>query len=224
MSTAQTDANDWREDPEDAPVVSTALIVEEVRIVMTDPPRYEVLIDGMIVACALEDMLNRTSFQARCLAVLHRIPAVPCGKGAIQDWQAKVNNWLARAVRIAAPAEASPLLFERAAVADGIAGMMIVTADADESAADFRRGCAVYRAGRVFIRLPSLKTRLRAEHPKMGPDDLADHLRNLGWTPCRIRLSGEEGRPAWYGDRTLWESVPAWVIQIEEIDPEGPSL
>ena len=223
MSGAQNE-QDWRENPEEAPVVSTALIVDEVRIVMTDPPRYEFAIDGTTVACSLEDVLNRTSFQARCMAVLHRIPDVPAGKGALQEWQGMVNSWLAMATRIVAPAEASPRLYERAAVSDGIAGLMVVSADAPDAAADFRRGCAVYRKGRVFIRLPSLMSRMRAEHPKMGPDDLADHLRLLGWVSCKIRLSGEEGKQAWYAERLLWETVVAWQTQVAEIDPEEPSL
>lgn len=224
MSAPQDGYNDWRSDPEDAPIVSTALVVEEVRIVMTDPPRYEVVIDGVVVPCSLADMLSRQLFQGRCLAVLHRIPSVPNGKGAIQDWQAMVNAWLAAAIRIVAPAEASPEQFQRMGVAEAITGMMVVSADTDDSAADFRRGCAVYRAGRVFLRLPSLMSRLRAEHPKMNSADLANHLRLLQWTACKIRLSGAQGVPAWYADRTTWEAVPAWLTQIEEIDPEGPAL
>ena len=224
MSSPQTEADNWRDDPEDAPIVSTALIVEEVRIVMTDPPRYEIVIDGTVVPCALADVLSRQLFQGRCMAVLHRIPAVPCGKGAVQDWQMMVNRWLAGATRIAAPLEASPEQYQRLGVAEAITGLMVVSADADEAAGDFRRGCAVYRKGRVFLRLPSLMARLRAEHPKMSSADLANHLRLLGWTAHKIRLSGDQGVPAWYVDRTIWETVPAWRTQIEEIDPEGPAL
>lgn len=203
------------------PGPSTALVVDEVRIVMTDPPRYEVVVDGVVVPCSLQDMMSRTLFQGRCLAVLHRIPDVPSGKGAIQAWQAIVNRWLIEAVRIAAPAEASPRAYQRQAVADTIAGMVVVTADDDGAASDFRRGCAVYRGGRVFVRLPSLLGRLRPEHPKMGPDDLADHLRILGWIACRIRLSGAEAVSAWYADRTVWSQIQAWLPQVAELDPEN---
>lgn len=210
----------WGDSDEGPP--SSALVVDEVRIVMTDPPRYEVVVDGVVVPCALTDLINRHSFQARCLAVLHRIPDVPNGKGSIQVWQAMVNRWLEGAIKIKAPEEASPRLFERAAVAEAVAGMLVVSADDEGALADFRRGCAVYRDERVFVRLPALRTRLRAEFPKLGPDDLADHLRLLGWVSCRLRLSGAEAVQAWYAGRTVWEKVPSWPAQIAEISPEAP--
>lgn len=213
------DLGRWADDDAGGP--PTGLVVQELRIVMTDPPRYEVLIDGAVVTCSLAELLNRAQFQARCLAVLHRIPWVPSGKGAIQAWQATVNQWLADAIRIEAPPEASPKTYERAGVAEGLASLIVVSADEEGAASDFRRGCAVYRKGRAFVRLASLMARFRAEHPKMGPDDLADHLRILGWVACKVRLSGEEAQRAWYAERTVWGSNQSWCTQVAEIEAEG---
>lgn len=212
------DLGRWADDAGGPP---TGLVVQELRIVMTDPPTYEVVVDNTVVTCALNDLINRTAFQARCLAVLHRIPWVPSGKGAIQAWQATVNRWLADAVKISAPAEASVDGYQRACVAEGLAGLIVVSADTEGALSDFRRGCAVYRDGRIFVRLISLMAKFRAEHPKMTSTMLANHLRLLGWQFRSIRLGGRNPERAWYLERTHWESNDSWATQVAEIEGEG---
>lgn len=219
MSAPQADQDGWRENPEDAPVVSTTFLPTEVRIITTDPPRYEFDIDEKTVTMSHLDLVKRDAFQARCLAVLHRMVDVPRGKSAAEVWQFRVNLWLASAKRIDTADEASPVVFERQAVAECLDNLS-VAAEEVGAAQDFRRGCVVVREDKAHVHLRAVLERMRPDFPKMGSDDLADHLRKLKWAPSSVRIEGTASRRSWAAPRDVWQSM-AWAAQIRFPGEDG---
>jgi hypothetical protein len=224
------DPNDpqaWRAQMEDAEVVLDPYGVTDVRVIRTEPPRYEIVIDERTVSCTLAELATPAKFALRHLAVLNRLPVLPAGKGAVAKWRDTVNAWLADATVIETSPDASQEAFRRSAVAEAIENLRL---GKENSKADFDRGLVIWQAGRAHIKTRPLRTRLRPEFPQMGPDDLCEDLRKLGWQEGHVRLG--DGGPtkstrSWCAPREVFASASWARLCVEGEDdaddePEAP--
>jgi hypothetical protein len=71
---------------------------------------------------------------------------------------------------------------------------------------------------KAHLKLAALKERLRADHPTMGPDDLCEHLRALGWAPGWVKFGGRAAR-SWWAVRATFEGA-GWAKSCLDEEPE----
>lgn len=192
------------------------LDAEVVRIISTDPPRYELVFGGVVVRCDVVDLLTPAKFKARYVAARAKVPKMPTGKKSGEKWDVIVNGWLAMAEKVETSEEASEEVFQRGAVAEAIEGMVLGEPDVR---ADFDRGCVIWRWPWAHIKTSALRDRMRFDHPTMGVADLCEHLRALGWEPGDkvLKLEGKAVR-SWRAQRAVWEAC-GWAKQCMEEDP-----
>lgn len=168
-------------------------VVEHVRILSSDPARYELTIDGKPMQLTSSQLKSSSSFATRFLDALKRLPRLPR-----TGWHDLVNDWLRGAEVIEAPPEASTHLAVVEAVREAIGDLRLT-----DDPSDLHRSGAAYLldADTAFFRLGPLLKALREDHPDLTRPMLCWVLRDVGWRDARRTLAGREVR-GWVGPAT----------------------
>lgn len=188
-----------------------SIAVRRVVVIDSEPPTYELHIEDKVLTCTVDDIMSPKRFQARYLAILHRVPAVPTGRGAEEAWVVFVNGLLDGAEHVATSDDESPLKFRCRAVEEQIDTLTLGPGSLD----DFERGCVIYRedTGKAHIKTAPLLQRMRPNFPAMTSQDLCAHLRHLGWEDDVIRFGKSTQRRSWACTKKIFVSY-AWQKHV----------
>ncbi len=176
-------------EPPPDPASQIDFVVEKIRIVASDPARYEMTIAGKPMQLTSAQLRNADRFELRYMDAHKRIPRLPD-----QGWSILVNDWLAGADVVEAPPEASTDLALAEAVEDAIRDLRL----RDDPQDLHRGGACLLDPLTAFFRLgPFLKV-LKEDYPNLTRPQVALALRDLGWQPRRVPIDGREVR-GWAG-------------------------
>jgi hypothetical protein len=129
--------------------------VEKVWIHDSDPPIYELQIDGKPVRLSSEELKTSSKFSTKFMNAHRRIPSVPQSE---DEWHDTVNGWLATAELVEQPPEASQEFALREAVEGVVAGLPV-----GESAVDLDHGKAALIDGQRFFKTDAVLKVLRED-------------------------------------------------------------
>jgi hypothetical protein len=185
-------AQQWikQKSPEERGSARCDLEVTKLVIYQQDPPTYRIHAGGRTFYTTAAVLASPVRLRQRCLEALNRIPRLP-ERGHYDRW---LNALLEKAEIIEQPAEAS----EDGAIAEEL-DYLLNAMPRGESAADLARSW-IPHGGKKAIRLQTLCNRIHTAFPRVPRTEIARHLRDKGWSPKVIRISGDIAR-VWVGSR-----------------------
>lgn len=150
--------------------------VEKVHVVASDASRYELHIDGKVLALSAKQLSNQNEFRQAFLNVLHRMPALPpTKKKKARPWDDLVNSWLRDAVKEALVGNATDEEVLRRAVAKAKNAI-----PASNEPAKLHLDMALEVDGRRYFTADAVYDRVKQFDRNFKHRDLARILRELG--------------------------------------------
>jgi hypothetical protein len=191
--------------------------VSAVRILDSDPPSWQLEIDGSkILRLTTAELDSPRTFRRRFLEVLHRRPSVPTGKGSDEIWSDILNSWLAQAEIIDQPEDSSDLGSVRSVLRNTLRELT-----RGESLQDLLRGKSLAHPTEDGVHIvlgTALQVLLREIFgERVAPRMMGEALRDLKCTPDRARIEKRRMR-VWCFSPQLDE--PDWVEDGENPQKE----
>jgi hypothetical protein len=184
--------------------------VERIRVFASDPPIYELQIEGRTMMLSTVELLAVSRFRTRFVDVLRRVPELPSASAA---WRALVNEWLERAETVEQPPEASDDLMLNEEILRATDSLAL-----GETAADLDQGKALQRDDLVFFKARSIRRLLKDTYADVSAHMVCRHLRSLGFESRVLRIDEQCVRVWTRGARA---NTPAAAVTAE---PEPPAL
>lgn len=183
--------------------------VDKVLIADSDPPKYWLTINGVDHEWTAGELSSATRFKQRFMEAVRRVP-LRLPKSA-EAWDELVDSWLAKAITVSQPPDASPSIFMRDYISRGLEGLAI-----GDGLLDLESGKAIFHDGRFcFKSIAALKI-AREENSRIGSHEVCDHLRLLGFDYVVVNLKREP--PA-----SGFKSVRVWRSPEAVVEPATPA-
>lgn len=163
--------------------------VERVVVYTSNPPVYELTIDGRVLKLSSEELLRVSRFELRFFEAFNRMTKLP-GPKQKEAWRDLVNGWLAQAEEIEQPPEASREYQLREAIEDVVTDMQV-----GSDLADLDRDRALLTEdGRKAFKTKTLMKALRQNFRDIGGHTVTATMRSMGFDSSRHRWDGSQVR------------------------------
>jgi hypothetical protein len=160
--------------------------VGQVTVLSSDPPSFDLTIDGRSVRFSAKEMLSANAFKSRYFEALHRVPKLPF---VDTQWAALVNRWISHANRISLPPEASTVGFQRECICSALVNM-----SEGETVEDLDRRQFLVRDKQIMFRTEAIRLLVKEGGCDLNSNTVCMHLRDLGYRSQTPWIDGTKTR------------------------------